>query len=136
MTRLEEKTRILNMVQDGKLSAEDALQLLEALESSSSDQEDEKYELIPSYNGDRKARWLKILVTDQSGKKKVNLKVPLALVRWGLRMGGKVNFGNDSLKDLDLENVLTKEMLNDGVPGVLVDVEDDDNGERVLITLE
>ncbi len=59
------------MVQDGKLSAEDALQLLEALESSSSDQEDEKYELIPpSYNGDRKARWLKILVTDQSGKKR------------------------------------------------------------------
>ncbi len=62
--------------------------------------------------------------------------MPLALVRWGLRMGGKVNFGNDSLKDLDLENVLTEEMLNDGVPGVLVDVEDDDNGERVLITLE
>lgn len=79
---------------------------------------------------------MKILVTDLTGKKKVNLKVPLALVRWGLRMGGKVNIAGDALKDLDLENILTEEMLNDGVPGVLVDVEDDDTGEKVLITLE
>lgn len=136
MSKLEEKTRILNMVQDGKLSAQDAIQLLEALEASSNEQSDEKYELLPIQSDGRKARWLKILVTDMNGKKKVNLKVPLALVRWGLRMGGKVNFGNNSLKDLDLENVLTEEMLNDGVPGVLVDVEDDDEGERVLITLE
>ena len=58
------------------------------------------------------------------------------MVRWGLRMGGKVNIAGDALKDLDLENILTEEMLNDGVPGVLVDVEDDDTGEKVLITLE
>ena len=100
MTKLEEKTRILNMVQDGKLSAQDAIQLLEALEASSNEQSDEKYELLPIQSDGRKARWLKILVTDMNGKKKVNLKVPLALVRWGLRMGGKVNFGNNSLKDL------------------------------------
>ena len=51
-------------------------------------------------------------------------------MRWGLRMGGKVNIAGDALKDLDLENILTEEMLNDGVPGVLVDVEDDDTGEK------
>lgn len=47
MSNLEEKTRILNMVQDGKLSAQDAIQLLEALEASSNEQSDEKYELLP-----------------------------------------------------------------------------------------
>lgn len=136
MANLEEKTRILNMVQDGKLSAQDAIQLLEALDNSVAGEEDEKYELLPSPNGAHKARWMKIFVTDSTGKKKVNLKVPLSLVHWGMRMGGKFNFGGDKIKDIDLNKLLTDEMLNDGQPGILVDVEDDEKGEHVVITLE
>ena len=56
MSKLEEKTRILNMVQDGKLSAQDAIQLLEALEASSNEQSDEKYELLPIQADGRDAR--------------------------------------------------------------------------------
>jgi len=88
MSNTDEKMRILNMVQEGKLSAQEAVQLLEALDFNP--EEKTSYtESLPEFevptNG--KAHWLKIVVTDQSsGKRKVNLRVPLALVRWGMKM--------------------------------------------------
>lgn len=138
MTINDEKLRILNMVQEGKLSAQEAVQLLEALDFN---QEEKSItnEIIPdpavSTNG--KAHWLKIVVTDQaSGNRKVNLRIPLAIVRWGMKMGGKFNLGNDSLNDLDLQSVLDDGVLNEGQKGVLVDVEDEEDGEHVVIALE
>ncbi len=51
-------------------------------------------------------------------------------------MGGKFNIGNSSLEDFDLQRLLDDDVLNEGQKGVLVDVEDDEDGEHVLITLE
>lgn len=138
MTNTDEKMRILKMVQEGKLSAQEAVQLLEALESSP----EEKLvssEIIPdaaaSTNG--KAHWLKIVVTDlTSGKRKVNLRIPLALARWGMKMGSKASFGGGAMEDLDLQSVLNDDILNEGQKGILVDVEDVEDGEHVVISLE
>jgi len=138
MSNTDEKMRILNMVQEGKLSTQEAVQLLEALDFNP--EEKTSYtESLPEFevptNG--KAHWLKIVVTDQSsGKRKVNLRVPLALVRWGMKMGGKFNIGGDALEDYDLQSLLDDGVLNEGQKGVLVDVEDDEDGEHVMITLE
>lgn len=138
MANTDEKMRILNMVQEGKLSAQEAVQLLEALDFNP-EEKTTSTDVIPDNevrtNG--KAHWLKIVVTDQaSGKRKVNLRIPLAMVRWGMKMGGKFNFENNSMDDFDLQSVLDDGVLNEGQKGVLVDVEDEEDGEHVVITLE
>lgn len=138
MANTDEKMRILNMVQEGKLSAQEAVQLLEALDFNP-DEKATSTELFPEVevqtNG--KAHWLKIVVTDlNSGNRKVNLRIPLALVRWGMKMGGKASFGGKSLDDLDLQSMLNDDVLNEGQKGVVVDVEDIEDGEHVLISLE
>jgi hypothetical protein len=138
MTNTDEKMRILNMVQEGKLSAQEAVQLLEALDFSP-EEKSITTEIIPdplvSTNG--KAHWLKIVVTElHSGKRKVNLRIPLAMVRWGMKMGSKASFGGSAVEDLDLQSVLNDNVLNEGQKGVLVDVEDEEDGEHVVISLE
>lgn len=138
MSNTDEKMRILNMVQEGKLSAQEAVQLLEALDFNPQEKT-ATTESIPDFQvpANGKAHWLKIIVTDHaSGKRKVNLRIPLSLVRWGMRMGGKFNIGNNSLEDFDLQRLLDDDVLNEGQKGVLVNVEDDEDGEHVLITLE
>ncbi|MDD2523098.1 MAG: hypothetical protein PHW11_09830 [Anaerolineaceae bacterium] len=138
MTNTDEKKRILKMVQEGKLSAQEAVQLLEALEPSP-EEKSISSEIIPdpavSSNG--KAHWLKVVVTElSSGKRKVNLKIPLALARWGMKMGSKASIGGGAMEDLDLQSVLNDDILNDGQKGILVDVEDVEDGEHVVISLE
>lgn len=138
MTNTDEKMRILNMVQEGKLSAQEAVQLLEALDFRP-EEKSITNEIIPdpaaSTNG--KAHWLKIVVTElNTGKRKVNLRIPLALARWGMKMGSKASFGGGAMEDLDLQSVLNDNILNDGQKGVLVDVEDEEDGEHVVISLE
>jgi len=71
----EEKLRILKMLEDGKITAADAARLMEALEKSDS---------RPSERDIRK-RWLHVVVTED-GEKKVNVKVPLALLKFGFRI--------------------------------------------------
>ncbi|MBD3366633.1 MAG: hypothetical protein GF405_00495 [Candidatus Eisenbacteria bacterium] len=70
----EEKLRILKMVEDGKISADEAARLIEALDKS-----DNK----PTER-DLKRRWLKVQVT-KDGEQKVNLRVPLALLKFGFQ---------------------------------------------------
>ena len=137
MTTNDEKMRILNMVQEGKLSAQEAVQLLEALDFNPDEKaiSSEVIQDLSISNG--KARWLKIVVTDlNTGKRKVNLKLPMAIVRWGMKLGGIVNFGNSELDNLDFQNILNEDLFNEGQKGVLVDVEDEDDGEHVVISLE
>ena len=138
MTNTNEKIRILNMVQEGKLGAQEAAQLLEALDFNPEEKSTEAI-VIPGdekYSGG-KARWLRISVTDiPTGKHKVNMRIPFGVVRWGMKMAGKINFDNNTLDNLDMQNLLSDDMVNAGERGVLVDVEDKESGEHVLISLE
>jgi chromosome segregation ATPase len=117
----EERRKVLEMVQQGKISADDAAQLLDALR----DQEE----------GDRRTRrrprWVRIRVTDTlSERVRVNLTLPVGLVRAGLRAGGSIA-GVHGLDTAGLE-----EMLERGEIGHLIDVQDEDGGERVEIFVE
>ncbi len=67
----EEKLRILKMVEDGKISATDAVSLIEALERS---------EKRPTTR-DLKKKWLHIRV-DKDGDRNVDVKIPLALLKF------------------------------------------------------
>lgn len=124
----EEKLQILKMIEDGKITPEEGMDLLEAL----GDMEKMHIE-------NRQAKWLKIKVSDGGDKSKVNVTVPIALIDVSMRMAGK--FGPafvPELKDAGMtENDFIElfDAIKDGAMGKLVDIESED-GEKVEIIVE
>lgn len=117
----EERRKILEMVQQGTISADDAAQLLDALR----DQEE------TARRPRRRPRWVRIRVTDTSADKvRVNLTLPVGLVRAGLRAGGSIA-GVEGLNTAELE-----EMLERGEIGHILDLHDASDGERIEIFVE
>ena len=143
MNNTDEKIRILNMVQDGRITAEEAAKLLEALEVNEdlryTNSPKESQTLINKSNG--KLRWVRIQVNDtKTGKQQVNLKLPLGLVKVGMkstmRLSMKEKDSNGILDEINLDEILKEAIENEDASGSLVDVEDPESGEHVLITLE
>lgn len=117
----EERRKILNMVQEGKITADEAARLLDALRDQMESAQQRK----------RKPRWVRIRVTDVEAKRvRVNLTLPVGLVRAGLRAGGSIA-GMEGLNTGELE-----EMLNRGEVGHILDMQDTVGGERVEIFIE
>jgi len=117
----EERRKILNMVQEGKITADEAARLLDALRDQMESAQQRR----------RKPRWVRIRVTDADGKRvRVNLTLPVGLVRAGLRAGGSIA-GMEGLNTGELE-----EMLNRGEVGHILDMQDSSGGERVEIFIE
>ncbi len=80
----------------------------------------------------KKPNWLRIRVRDlNSDRNKVTVNIPLALVSFGL--GAARRFGAD-MGGVDTEMVL--EMIKHGERGILVDVQDEEDGEHVQIYLD
>jgi hypothetical protein len=83
----EERRRILNMLAEGKLSAAEAENLLDALAKAPAARPatDGPSELAP-----RDPKYLRVLVEGydehEHGADKVNVRVPLALIRAGMRL--------------------------------------------------
>jgi len=122
MASNEERMQILKILEAGQITAEEAEKLLEALDASTSGE--------PEMG--RQANWFRVRVTDmQTGRSKVNLNIPMGLVNVGLKIGA--HFAPD-MEDLDLEEVI--EAIRSGVQGRIVDVEDEEEGERVEIFVE
>ena len=95
MVTAEERMRILKMVGDGQISAEEGVRLLNALRGSGS-----------ASQGPRpgQARWFRVRVTDMAtGRTKVNVNLPLSLVKAGIKMGA--HFAPD-MEDLDWDEMI------------------------------
>jgi hypothetical protein len=125
MASVEERMKILKMIEEGKLSAEEGTKLLSALSV--------KRPLPPRAPGmPGGAKWLRIRVTDtRSGRSKASVQIPLALVDAGLKIGA--HFAPE-VEGVDMSNVM--EALRSGVTGKIIDVTDDEDGEHVEIYVE
>jgi DNA repair exonuclease SbcCD ATPase subunit len=118
----DERRKILEMVQQGTITADEAAQLLDALRS----QEEES-----ARRTQRRPRWVRIRVTDtHEDKVRVNLTLPVGLVRAGLRAGGSIA----GVEGLDTE--MLESVLNRGEMGHILDIRDKEDGERVEIFVE
>ncbi len=82
-----------------------------------------------------RALWLRVRVTDQqTGKQKVMVNVPVSLVDVALKVGAKFA---PELEDMDSDVVMEAiEAIKSGAHGKIVEVEDDDDGERVEVFVE
>lgn len=123
MTTSEERLKILKMIEEDKISAEEGARLLKALGK----QERKRSAAPPSESG-----WLRVHVTDlESGKSSVNVNVPMRLVNVGLRLGARFV---PEMEGLDVEELA--EALRQGLKGKIIDVIDEDEGQRVEVYVE
>lgn len=119
----DEKMQILKMVEEGKVSVEEGLNLLDALE--------EKETVKPRKN----VKWIKIKVYDPDEDTKVNVTLPISFVSLGLKLATK--FSPD-LKETGLDEKDFNEInaaIESGAVGKIVDIESED-GEKVEIVIE
>jgi hypothetical protein len=124
MTTSEERMRILKMIEEKQITAEEGAKLLEALRATGSDAA-QREEVT-------KARWLRVRVTDRSsGKLKVNVNIPVGLVDVGLKMGARFA---PEMNGMDLSAIQTA--IKGGMQGRIIEVDDEADNERVEVFVE
>jgi hypothetical protein len=118
--------RVLQLVAEGRLTAEEAAPLLDALEGKDRDTRSQAAGPLPGENAsvEAPASAVRIEVSD-GGRKVINLRVPLALGRSAIN-------GVPGLSEATSERI--KEAIQAGIKGPILDVDDEDgSGVRVVI---
>lgn len=132
MASTEERMRILMMIQEGKISAEEGASLIEALDDMSQKPKTSPASAAPNIPGRKSPQYLRVLITDtDTGKSRVNVRLPVSLITSGMRMGARFA---PEIEGLDMEQLNT--WMNSGETGKIVDVFDDEDGEHVEVFLE
>lgn len=125
MATAEERMKILKMIEEGKLSAEDGAKLLAALTGGRQTSQ-------ASARAATAGRWLRIRVTDiASGRSKASVQIPLGLIDAGMKIGA--HFAPE-VEGVDMSNVM--EAIRSGMTGKIIDVTDDEDGEHVEMYVE
>jgi hypothetical protein len=127
MATAEERMRILKMIDEGKISAEEGAKLLSALNEN---RRGPNAPMAPRAPG--AARWLRVRVTDvATGRSKATVQIPLALIESGMKIGA--HFAPE-VEGVDMPTIM--EALRSGMTGKIVDVVDGKDGEHVEIFVE
>ena len=117
----EETKKILKMVEDGTITAEEAEKLISAMASSES--------VIQ-----RKNHFLRVKVTE-GGNSKVNVNLPISLVKIAAKIG--IKFipddipAGENIKDINWNEVI--EAIREGASGKIVDVQDGDDTVEIYV---
>ena len=135
-----ERKEILELLANGKISAEAAATLLSQSTRSTTTQvgADSTVDEKSAPVGDATARkasggpsWFRVQVNDLgTGKSKVKVSIPFGMLRFGLDIGRRFA---PELEELDLEQLYSFAGSEDGL---LVDVQDEEDGEHVRIFVE
>lgn len=126
MPTKDERLQILKLLEEGKITAQEAAELLKALNPAGNTTQSS------SDNEPAQPRWLRVYVTDkESGKQRARMNVPLGLVNIGLKMGARF------VPDLSYNSLLQKiETANQtGERGKIFDITNE-TGELIEIFIE
>lgn len=128
----EEIAKVLTMVQDGKLNAEEGSELIQALKEKNPTTAANKA-------SDYMDRMLKVRVTSEAGDK-VNVNLPLRLIKVALKSG--INIASaipesaKYVKDINTLDVdLILKAIDEELSGPIVEVESQ-NGDKVSVVIE
>jgi hypothetical protein len=123
MATTEERLKILKMIEEGKVSAEEGAKLLAALTSGN------RPTGGITASG---AKWLRVRVTDvNSGRSKATVQIPLTLMEAGMKIGA--HFAPE-IDGVNMDQLMVA--LRSGMTGKIIDVTDDEDGEHVEIFVE
>jgi hypothetical protein len=104
----EERMKILEMIESGKISADEGASLLGTFKAR-------KSKKVAHLNPDREPRWF----------------IPFGLMDWGLKFGAQFA---PEVSDVDLSEL--RDVLHSGLDGMIIDVVDEEDGEHVEIFVE
>jgi hypothetical protein len=131
MATSEERIRILNMVQEGKISAEEGSQLLSAIDTPSQPTPSPKTPESPP-PPDKPGRWFRVKITSTlNDKTRVNVRLPVSLIKVGMKMGAKFS---PEVEKIDLDQLT--QVIDSGEIGQFVDIYDEEDGEHVEVFIE
>lgn len=127
----DEISRVLTMVQEGKLNKEKAAELIDVLQGKGKQVDLNKRTSTPYLN-----KILKIRVTSESGDN-VNVNVPIKLVKAVLKVGTsiaeRIPEAEKYVKDIDVELLI--EAIENELDGQIVDITSA-KGDKVLVVIE
>ncbi|MCI9476070.1 hypothetical protein AALA22_09390 [Anaerovoracaceae bacterium 41-7] len=128
---MEEKMRILKMLEEGTITAEEASDLIEALQST-----DTQTTLMAEkpYN----KRMLRILVDNESNGDKVTVQFPVGAVKKILKVTGKLPLPEEQMQDFDLAELMEaiNECLDEELDGDIVNVTSSAENTTIRICIE
>jgi len=135
MATSEERSKILKMVQDGKITADQAADLLKSLEEGrSAPAGGAPGQAVPpgQAGAPRGGRWFRVRITDtKTGKTRVNVRLPLSVAAAGMKMGMRFS---PEMEGMDIQQLA--DLIQSGEAGQIVDVFDEDDGEHVEVFVE
>lgn len=120
----EDVKRILKMVEEKKITAEEGEKLIDAMDESE----------VPSAaeegTNTGEPKFLRVHVTGEDDK--VDINVPLSLVEVGLKLGARFGaLDDEKLKGIDFNAVM--QAIKEGTRGKIVDVKSDDSIVEVYV---
>ena len=133
----QERRQILDMLTEGKITSEEAERLLDKLGADNSDADTQK----PPEATDRpgKVKYLRVVVDSTDGDK-VNVRVPVALIRTGIKLSTILpSHASEKMEKSGLDfsrlSDLDDEELNEALRELQVDVDSSD-GDVVRVFCE
>jgi hypothetical protein len=124
MVTSDERMRILRMVEEGKITAEQGAALIAAMGGG-------EPAGAPGAQAGVQGRTLRILVTDRdSGRERVNVRIPAKLLDMALRFGARFVPEDGP----DLEEIA--DALHAGALGKVMEMTDEHSGQRMEIFIE
>ena len=124
MATTEERMRILRMIQEGKITAEEGSKLLAALRES---RKDARTVITSSRSG---KGMLRVRVTDMvTGKSKVSVNLPLGLVDAGMSIASQYAPDDNFTQIADA-------IRSGQMEGKIVDVVDEEDGEHIEVFID
>ena len=119
----EDRLDILQKLENGEVSVDDAIGLMSPGSTTPP---------VPRAEPTSSHRWLRVRVTNkETGKRKVSVNVPLGLMKWGLAVGSRFA---PELEGFDWDELASD--LDKYADGFLVEVEDDEDNERVEVYID
>lgn len=130
MASSEERLRILRMIQEGKISAEEGLKLLGTLVQAGGVRSAATPESTQAST--REAKFFRVRVTDtDTGRVRVNIRMPVSVITAGLKLGARFS---PQIEGMNMQQLV--DAIRAGEMGQIIDVYDDKDGEHVEVFLE
>ncbi len=131
MANPEERLKILQMIQDGTITPDEGVRLLDILGGGKPVVPAPPQPPEPLGFG-QGARWLRVRVTDlNTGKTRVNIRLPISVLNAGVKMGARFSA---EVEGMDVNQLMA--LVRSGMTGQVVDVIDEKDGEHVEVFLE
>ncbi len=123
----EERMQILKMIEEGKVSAQEGLELMNALDQAPAEE---------SLTNATHAKWIKIRVMTMDGIVKTKVNLPISLVDIGLKLGTSYapQMMESGLNKIDIKTIM--EAVKNGAQGKIAEIEDEERQEKIEIYVE